>query len=345
MTGILWAAAAAVLWVSRIQSVPKLLTLTTEELSDLRDEVVNTTILSEEGDVEASVEASQASVARVFENGGFVHIGKTGGSSLTGVIRNACHSFMPHPCSVVANETLASKLLTSYYHVPDFHRIPQSQHDFYLVTLRDPFSRAVSTFVYEHFLNRKARGDRIRPVGQRRELEKGYRCFPTLESFVKHLEGNSSDFIWLEGDKKVIGDVSCRDLARASIHGQVRLFEHYFFNFQRIKALMPTPTPETIFVTRQELLWEDWTAINAALGQTEGVTIPARRAQDRNFSHMELPVTKDLSAAGTETLCTALQAEFDAYLWFLRRGANVLPSELEEAIDRIRKRCPNVTIT
>jgi len=51
------------------------------------------------------------------EGGAFVHIGKTGGSSLSVLLRNGCHSWMPHPCRNVTRETRASELIESYYHV------------------------------------------------------------------------------------------------------------------------------------------------------------------------------------------------------------------------------------
>jgi len=50
---------------------------------------------------------------------GFIHIGKTGGSTLASVIRNSCHSFVRRrgKCrGSVDNESIASELVTAYYH-------------------------------------------------------------------------------------------------------------------------------------------------------------------------------------------------------------------------------------
>ena len=51
-------------------------------------------------------------------SGAFVHIGKTAGSSLSMLLRNGCHSFVPKPCREIpaAEESMASKLVESYYH-------------------------------------------------------------------------------------------------------------------------------------------------------------------------------------------------------------------------------------
>ena len=49
--------------------------------------------------------------------GAFVHLEKTGGSTLSLLLRNGCHSYMPKPCrEVVGKESAASKRVESYYH-------------------------------------------------------------------------------------------------------------------------------------------------------------------------------------------------------------------------------------
>jgi hypothetical protein len=48
--------------------------------------------------------------------GGFIHLSKSGGSTLSLLIRNGCHSFVKKPCRNVTNETVASKLIENYYH-------------------------------------------------------------------------------------------------------------------------------------------------------------------------------------------------------------------------------------
>lgn len=50
---------------------------------------------------------------------GYIHIGKTGGSTISNLLRNGCHSFSgSKPCRKnIANETIISKLVEHYYHV------------------------------------------------------------------------------------------------------------------------------------------------------------------------------------------------------------------------------------
>jgi hypothetical protein len=49
-------------------------------------------------------------------NGAFIHMGKTAGSSVSLLLRNGCHSFMPKPCRTVPLETIVSRLVGTYYH-------------------------------------------------------------------------------------------------------------------------------------------------------------------------------------------------------------------------------------
>lgn len=57
-------------------------------------------------------------ITQVPPSGAFVHIGKTAGSSLSVLLRNGCHSFVPKPCRTIPalEESMASKLVESYYH-------------------------------------------------------------------------------------------------------------------------------------------------------------------------------------------------------------------------------------
>lgn len=49
-------------------------------------------------------------------NAGFIHLGKTGGSTLSVQLVNGCHSYVKKPCHHVENETAVSKLVSNYYH-------------------------------------------------------------------------------------------------------------------------------------------------------------------------------------------------------------------------------------
>jgi hypothetical protein len=283
--------------------------------------------------------------------GAFVHIGKTGGSTISKRLRNGCASFLAHPCYIVPDETIASRLIHSYYHVMDFGLLPKSHHDFYMLSLRDPFDRLISAFSYEHILNRRATNNTQSLTRFQIEvLDDAYLCFPTLESFAAFLlQGDPYDFHY-PYKYNIVEPSSCRDFALAVFHGRVRLFHHLYFNYQHIKSLLPVwdegeVHAPTILVTRLESLWEDWTSVNRYLGQTDAVMIPHdESARERDMSQLDLPVTKDLSEKGRQAICYALQLEYDAYFWLVSRAKNLGKKDLAETLVRARQRCPSVQL-
>ena len=56
----------------------------------------------------------------------------------------------------VDNESQLSKLIEHYYHVPDFWRLPTSNHETFLISMRDVFDRSISSLLYQHPLNAQA---------------------------------------------------------------------------------------------------------------------------------------------------------------------------------------------
>lgn len=152
---------------------------------------------------------------------GFIHLGKTGGSSISLLLRNGCHHDLPKPCRIVTNETALSKLVDHYYHVPDFHRLPESNDKGYIISVRDVYARTISAFLYLHPQNQKAYESgkhSVQVLGRGREA---FRCFPTLEVFVSSLMGtrptdcdyhHHSRFIFTDDCAKLACAVSCQML-------------------------------------------------------------------------------------------------------------------------------------
>lgn len=137
---------------------------------------------------------------------GFVHIGKTGGSTISKLLRNGCHSFISSdgasnaqkPCRTnISNETIVSKLVERYYHVPDFWWLPETYHRAYLLSVRDPYERTISSFVYNHPENFKYYN--ITSTKKQREFGPiAYECFPSVEilvSLVKNKTKTTSESI------------------------------------------------------------------------------------------------------------------------------------------------------
>jgi len=285
-------------------------------------------------------------------NGAFIHMGKTGGSTLSLLLRNGCHSFMPKPCRTVGLETAASRLVGTYYHVPDFGLISQAalanKHPFYIITLRDPLARSISAFVYEHLDNALARGETMSPIAQEAN-EEAKKCFPTLEAFVEAI-GDTPDQYDYEFHRSQIVAENCTNLARAVVDAKVRRFNHFYFPFYKIRSFLSASDAGDVggsqepilFATRQEHLWYDWKKINYLLGQVGDVVTPYSGARD--MSNVHQPVTRDLSPLGKERLCRALQKEYEGYVQILREAINLTDQDVQESLDEIKHNCPNVRI-
>ena len=307
----------------------------------------NRTVTSDNVDNTRQVSQRETAVLRKYRqdgkvHGAFVHIGKTGGSTLSILLRDGCHSFMDHPCRVVENESVASFRISSYYHVPDFGLLPDSKNEFYVVSVRDPFDRTVSAFAFEHVLNRLARNETIDEWKIEKYVE-AYRCFPTLESFVTHLGYTPRKFDYPFSRRSVHAE-SCPDLARAALYGRVKLYNHLFFSFDRIRTMIPTNKTGALYATRQEHLWEDWRSLNRALGQTEGTLQIPLGSQQRNSTTMErklnLPVKRALSPTGRMILCNALREEYRAYFWFLLQARNLNEVDIQNTVKEAQSKCP-----
>jgi hypothetical protein len=272
--------------------------------------------------------------------GAFIHIGKTGGSTLSMLLRNGCHSFIKKPCRQVPNETVTSKRIEAYYHVPDFGNLALTNHSFYLITLRDPFDRIKSAFAAQHPANDIARGKRTTKIDLNGRTAV-YHCFPSLEVFAELLGDDPTNYYY-PYKPNVLVLKNCTVFARACFDAKVRRMNHFYFNYERIWSLFPAFSRVAIYATRKEHLLEDWKRINTMLGEKEEAVIP-QEAVARNVTGLKLPTTRDLSEVGRKRVCKALQREYDNYVRFLWEARNLSEDDVREAIEYSRKNCPEIT--
>jgi len=267
----------------------------------------------------------------------FIHIGKTGGSTLSFSLRNSCHSFVPKPCPSgkknLSNESYAS-LLTTYYHKPDFTNGKLSKHsyEFYILSVRDPLLRTFSAFLYEHPENRIAASY---PSG----AYNFYECFPTLEIFASYF-GND-----MPAHDKITNTEDCAHLADKVFTENSRR-SHLFWNYENILSVMKKGGYDNsvdILVVRNEFKWEDWITTNVWLGQ-EGFIATHPRVIERNSQEYNMTVTKYISKAGRENICRALKKEYSIYLQLLKNSANLRPKEIQDSLRIARENCPNLKL-
>ncbi|EEC44197.1 predicted protein [Phaeodactylum tricornutum CCAP 1055/1] len=218
----------------------------------------------------------------------------------------------------------------AFVHI-DFGRLHKARHhDFFAITIRDPFSRFLSVFTFMHPQNVRAR------KGCNREFCKtgsAWECFPSVNDFAWHLasngtsksiDGNLTSQIRIQDSpaNESVHTLNCSEVAQQWIGGgQVDAPAHFRFGTRTVVDEYLPPGSvfnSTILVIRNEYLWEDWIATNEWLGQEKGTVATFPLDAVRDFSQLKLPVTKELSDDSRQILCTFLQDEYRAYLQVLR---------------------------
>jgi len=277
---------------------------------------------------------------------GYVHMGKTAGSTLSLLLRNGCHSFVnPKPCHTVPNETMVSKLVGTYYHIPDFRYLKDSDHSVYILSVRDVYDRFVSSLLYHHPKNMEYYHVKM-TRSMLRDAPIAYKCFPTLEVFASWLKrGNSTDCHYPYPHFEIVNE-NCAELACAATHGRVRHFIHLFFNYHQIYSRIPTTPPHRkLYVIRKEHLWDDWWKVNRMFGEKqrrESIVPSSGGEGERNIAGIQLPVTRDISDEGRSKLCKALELEYSVYFRILQRAENMDATDLEDARRVASGNCPNL---
>ena len=296
--------------------------------------------------------------------GAFLHVGKAGGSTVSLVLQNGCHSFVRKPCARrqhwedgTRNETYVGAL-TTYIHTPDFHRVGQtpqySNFDFYVIMIRDPFSRFLSAFTYMH------PGNSFVGIGNRKvirePLRKFFSCFPSLERFTELVGDRPMDF-----DYPVHNDTihthNCTNLARAAMANQVKKIVHFYWNTNTILERIPgwnnngsssfnssRPTPPPLMAIRTEYASQDFFTANSVLGDPHPLDLYAAGAAgaiNNRVQPLVLNVSKNISSVGRRRLCKALRPEYKSYITALARAINLSDQDRQNSLKLSQQTCPD----
>lgn len=113
----------------------------------------------------------------------FLHIGKTGGSTISMNLRNGCYETYMKPCAHrqkdgwTLNETVASHRIQSYFHMGGIPPDRIGNYTTIITAVRNPISRFLSAFAYGHPLNVVATENR---KTQDWDYVQKYSCFPAI---------------------------------------------------------------------------------------------------------------------------------------------------------------------
>ena len=245
----------------------------------------------------------KATVPNANRSMAFLHIGKTGGSTISTHLRHGCRTNNPMPCKDrndgwITNETSTSRRIGSYYHLEDVPSDRLRDLTTIVTVVRNPMARFASAFACGHPSNAVATDSYV-------DIESvhKYSCFPTLGYLVKAGMGRALipwNMAYLRKGRPVNGgrivgnrivaggkvrtdDVryNCTELALVAffglnesrtesvVGGDVEAadhpwFTHMSFNYRRYYRSMP-PGKELI-VMRTDHLREDWEGVHRLLG-------------------------------------------------------------------------------
>jgi len=313
----------------------------------------------------------------------FLHIGKTSGSTISVNIRQGCHDCCMQSCSGridgwTPNETIASQRLQSYYH-REF--IPQDKLDqitTIVTAVRNPITRFISAFAYEHPLNSRAT-----KLTHRRHVWEQFSCFPKLSHLVKAAMGRA-EIRWNKAHmnalreqakqvntvqfgkrysrpksiQEVVQPINCTELARKAfglnetsmdikqsvVNGSHPFVNHMTFDYRQYYQSMP-PAKE-LFVLRQESLWKDWEHVNFLLGKDNPKyqnwpAVPPFQRVERNVSHQYASQErwKLQDVQEQHWLCHLLRDEIRTYLMIIIRAVNLNEDDLSNALSDVDRIC------
>lgn len=269
----------------------------------------------------------------------FWHVGKTGGTTVSGLLAAGCHAKRNKRNRAVCLENLSpSSLSLKVNGVTHFHssklKVRPKAH---LITVRNPLERAISWYYYSHPKNCETSRSSV-SCQARNEIKNsasGYagrffeECFPQLENLARSLQPSSRQD-------------NCTSLAKQTLSGNFSRMEnaagHMIRNLQwyidqaGFFENMETTRNEPLFVVRTENLMEDLRAINNLLGgKDEELRSNETRAITHGSEHnvVKLQSLEPLEYRGL--CCAGLLKELLAYQKILLHAINLNQTERNES--------------
>lgn len=271
----------------------------------------------------------------------YIHVGKTGGTTLDSVLRSNCHWYssisaqnrciglLDHMETDNANKTVLSALTKATLHMDpnqDFHHWLDDA-DAFLVTIRDPITRAVSAFNMHHPNNTLQWRRYRRPPKNMPLLATFYvRCFPTVEHLARVLAlADAQDDCYNIGVHALSGNSKLKVVPH--------LQYNYAFYHQRTLKMYPG---RPVFVLRTDHLWEDLANVDTLLGGSGDFV---QKGEAQTWGSERFHVHQGLSSNGTQILCCFLANELEIYEKILLSAVNLSPLEKETTLTKLYDHC------
>jgi len=300
----------------------------------------------------------------------FIHIGKTGGSTIAmnlarGCRQNnmklCCKTFQSKFCSgKKCYQTATSRRVERYFHMQDIPPDKLSRFTTIVTVVRNPITRFMSAFAYEHPDNALVTNVTI----DTQSIQK-YSCFPSLRYLIRAGMGHAEipwnmAYMRNERSKQQRGIVmkqndehliryNCTEMALVAFghYYNVSLWQsHMSWNYRRYYQSMPID--KELIVMRDKHLYSDWVKVNELLSGDDAAGYSSNEAPPPPFKENVRNVssnyhTKEKWTTHTpeeqQWLCSLLYDEIRKYIMILSRAINLNDDDLLEALEDVNEKC------
>lgn len=289
-----------------------------------------------------------------------IHLGKTGGSSITCMMDRSIQKSQTVECGDDTNAnhppSAISRKVVKRIHLG---QSPIMQYDAFLILARNPLDRIISWFYYVH----PSYPPEMSPKHKRGCHDFAiYDCWDDIQSLSEQGLATSNNQHTVNQTME-----ECRSWAWDGIRGKRKCWHNYYnynFTYGNLVRYMEGYNSKTkrsknmikkqIFIIRTEHANEDWNNIDIMLGGDGTSIIP----QTNKFSHRHLeriktyehwgfpikdgtPPNKTLSVSGRLNLCHALCEEIQIYKKLLFWALNLDEQSRRQSLDELLVSCPN----
>ena len=251
----------------------------------------------------------------------YLHIGKTGGSSVGCSLGFNLHCEDGQP----PLEGLLPQRATRMFHADLYDCHDDSAY--FLFMLRNPIERLKSAFLYDRPKSETALKKK-NPQYYTNRKALYLDCFGKMENLVQDglkKDGKASD--------------ECKLVAKYAVTGEKHYSCHMTFNYQF--HLEGIPEDGKIIAIRKEHMTDDWNSIEHFIGGPKEIidpkkaneTIGIMNPSKKNYDY------KWLSEESITILCRQMCNEIVTYKKILRRSLNLNYPEIEKSITELRETC------
>jgi len=300
----------------------------------------------------------------------FIHVGKTGGSTLQ-------RSFLPKYWKKQQQRQSNNLIRGITLRPPTCHtwdcptdRMDHRATTTLLFAVRNPVDRLISAYKFSHPDNCITRGvdganvyNDIWGCHLPRFAARFYvDCAPTLEDLANVPFRSDADLLLrAASSSSTVTNSTCRESVRDMVAGRNRKQStHAYFNYAYYKNVTidryinyssnsgssgsaTTKNhhhhPKEIFVIRNEHLWDDASSLDRRMGGNGTFPDTQRRithGSERYHNHTSFLSSR---GGGYENLCCLLAEEIDAYEGIVRAAENLMEWEKDETVREVERKC------